>query len=648
MGSALMQLGIRAMIANQAALQTTSHNIANANVAYYSRQSVELATAKGQFTGAGFFGRGVDVVSVARAHDAHLTREAASARSLEGLDAARLRHMQRMESVFRPGEASLGFAASEFLNSMSDLATRPSDASTRQVVLARAADLASRLSEASDGLEGVQAGLTAEIKGSVDIINQLAEQVAIANQRIAEVKGLGQPANDLLDQRDRLIAEISKYIAVTRVESTDGTSALFVGGGQRLVLGAHPSKLEVLPDLADARRVRIGITEGTVKRSLDQSSITGGELAGLLRFQTGDLASARALVGQYAAALVGAINNQQTLGLNLHPPLGTVTGSPLFSIGAPLALPYSSNQQPPAPVALTITNHAALQASDYEMVEDASNPGSFIVTRLRDGLVRSVASGDEIDGFRIDIGPPAPAAGDRYLLQPVSRAAGGVRRLLDDPRDLAAALPLVASTSAANTGTVSVSALTITSNPLPVAGATARITFTSDTGDYSWDLLDSSNNVLSSGTGTWAVGQTLPANALDINGFTLNLSGVPRTGDVINVEPTPASAVSSNNGNALAMLLLRERGVVNGISPGESWAGTMAEIGVRVQTATSTAEMSAGTSVRAEAARSSMAGVNLDEEAARLIMYQQSYQAAAKVLQVAQSLFDELLAVSRG
>ncbi len=136
--SPLMSMGIKAMAANYAALQTTSHNIANANVAGYSRQQVELATAQGQFSGAGFFGKGVNVVAVTRTHNEFLTLEAASARSLAGMDAARLEQLQRLEGFFRSGEAGLGHASSEFLNAMVDLASRPADAAARQVVLARA------------------------------------------------------------------------------------------------------------------------------------------------------------------------------------------------------------------------------------------------------------------------------------------------------------------------------------------------------------------------------------------------------------------------------------------------------------------------------------------------------------------------------
>ena len=138
----LLTIGSRAMAANYSALQTTGHNIANASVEGYSRQRVELATAQPQFTGAGYLGRGVDVQTVSRAHDQFLTREAVTTSATARMDAARLDALSKLEEVFRPGELGLGHAAGQFMNTMVDLASRPADDSTRQVVLARASDVA--------------------------------------------------------------------------------------------------------------------------------------------------------------------------------------------------------------------------------------------------------------------------------------------------------------------------------------------------------------------------------------------------------------------------------------------------------------------------------------------------------------------------
>jgi len=645
---ALMSLGMRALTASYAALQATGHNIANANVTGYSRQSVMLETAEGQFTGAGFYGKGVDVTGVVRAHDAFLTREAASARSLAAMDSARLTQLERLEDVFPPGEQGLGYAASSFLNSMLDLSNRPYDASTRQVVLARAGDLASRFSAAGAALDDRQQGVNADLRAAASEVNSLAKAIAEANQRIAAMKGLGQPPNDLLDERDRLISQLSEKVSVTRIEAEDGSMGIFIGGGQRLVLGADAAEVSVAVDPSDPMRMAVGVVENGVTRPLSAQLLGGGAIAGILRFQNEDLADARNLVGQMAAAVGHAVNQQQALGLTLQPPLGTVSGPAMFAIGAPMATAHAANARdgagvPLTAVTLTVTDAAALAASDYDLVPDTAVPGNYLLTRLSDGLVRSIASGDVVDGMRIDVGPPAASPGDRFLLQPVSRAANNFRVLLDDPRDLAAASSLIAVAGTANVGTATVTSLEVTSSPLPVPGGTARVTFIDDAGSYTWDLYDSSNALVGSGNGVWSAGVTVPQPPTDINGFTMRLAGAPRTGDVIAVEPTPAGAVTTNNGNALALLDLRDQPLVGGLNVVDAYAQSMSRIGVRVQGTRSAVDLSSTVAAQSEQALAGRTGVNLDEEAARLIAYQQSYQAAAKVLQVAQSIFETLL-----
>ncbi|MCY7315354.1 MAG: flagellar hook-associated protein FlgK [Rubrivivax sp.] len=647
--SPLMSLGVKALTANYAGLQTTGHNIANANVAGFSRQQAEFSTSPGQFTGSGFFGRGVDVATVSRAHSGFLTREAASARALSAMDSARLAQLQRLETVFKPGEMGLGAATSEFMAAMSDLSSRPADLSARQVVLARAGDLAARFAEAGDALDLVQAGVHAELRVAVSEVNSIAKSIASTNQRIAELRGLGQPANDLLDQRDRLISRLSTHVQVTRMEAEDGTMAVFIAGGQRLVLGTEAATLKVLQDESDPSRAAIGVTEGSVQRRLGAAAL-GGSLGGVLRFQNEDMVSAQTLVGQLAAAVGGAVNDQQLHGLNLQPPLGQVPSAALFGIGPPQALPHAANARDAlgnarGGVSLTVTNPAALQASEYNLQETTPGSGAWMLTRWFDGQSTPVVSGDTVDGMRIDFtGTPQP--GDRFLLQPVNRAANGMQRLLNEPQDLAAASSLLATRAAANVGTAAVASLVVNSAPLPTPGATARITFTSNTGDYSWGLYDSGNTLLSSGSATWQAGVAIPAPPADINGFTLQMSGVPRTGDVLTVEPTPAAAIATNNGNALALLALRDAGITLGRTATDAWASALADIGVRVQSGQTAADIAASVAGQTEAARSGQAGVNLDEEAARLIQYQQSYQAAAKILQVAQQLFDTLLDVA--
>jgi flagellar hook-associated protein 1 FlgK len=291
-----------------------------------------------------------------------------------------------------------------------------------------------------------------------------------------------------------------------------------------------------------------------------------------------------------------------------------------------------------------------LQASDYELVADPALPaGSYRLTRLSDNTTQTVASGDVVDGFRIDIATPAPAPRDRFLLEPVTPSIRTIARALDDPKGIAAASPVTASVAAANTGTAAVASLAATSPSLD-PNLTATITFTDDLGNYGWTLVDTTAALpTTSGTGTWVAGQPIA-----LNGFALQLTGVPKNGDSLVVARTTVPA--GNNGNANAMLALRDATIVGqralgagvvapGVNVTDAYAAALAAVGVRVQSAGFAAAQSAAVASDAKAAVAEKSGVNLDEEAARLLQYQQSYQAAARILQVAQSVFDSLLQI---
>ncbi|MFT3816009.1 MAG: flagellar hook-associated protein FlgK [Rubrivivax sp.] len=667
MSNALLSIGVRAMAASYAAMQTTGNNIANAGVDGYSRQITLLATAAGQATGNGYFGRGVNVLGVQRIQDAFLTREAAASKSLAAMDAVRNERLQQLQSVFKSGDQGIGNSISQFFSALSDLGSHPADSATRSVVLARAQDLAQRFNEAGTQLVTLQTQVNQELQSTVTAVNGLATSIAKVNQEIAAARGLDQEPNDLLDQRDKLISQLSEHVQVTTIAADDGSLGVFMGGGQRLVLGAVAEQLKVVPDTFAGGRSAVAITEGgNGTRTLSTDALGGGRIAGLLQFQNKDLVAAQTMLGQLSRALAGAVNAQQVLGLNLQPPAGSVASQPLFGFIAsmqPQVSPASSNQkngsgQYTSSVSIEIVDDRQLKATEYELREDPANAGQWqLLHSPDDGTAPiSVVDGQQVDGFVIHF-DSGPAAGERFLLQPVTRAAGGLQRLLSDPLALAAASPFVASADGANTGTAVASALTMASAPVDPAG-TATVNFTGPAADpsqmaYTWELRDSGGILIGTGSGTWTPGQPIPSPPdADINGFKLQLAGVPAAGDSIAVQPTPYPA--NNNGNALALNALASLNLVGlsdvgggqtsgGLSFTESFVAALADVGVRAQSAESSAGISAARATAAEGARTSKSGVNLDEEAANLIQFQQSYQAAAKVLQIAQAVFKDLL-----
>ncbi|MCC9596230.1 MULTISPECIES: flagellar hook-associated protein FlgK [Rubrivivax] len=657
--SSLMSLGMRAMTASYASMQVTGHNISNANVPGYSRQQAELATAKGQYTGAGFFGKGVDVASVTRAHDQFLTRAAASAKSLAAMDETLSQRLQLLEDVFPTGESGLGYSVGNFLNAMVDLASRPGDTATRQVVLARAQDLATRFNAAAGQIDTLQAGVTADLKTTVSAVNGLTKSLAKINDQIAAARGLGQPPNDLLDERDRIVSELSSKIQVSTVMADDGTVGVFVAGGQNLVLGATSVDMRVTTDPLDTSRSALALVDGDKLRMLDENSLGGGSMTALLRFQNEDLVDARNLVGQLAAGVASAVNGQQSLGLDLN---GN-TGKPLFQVGAPSARSDINNSRDAsgnfaATLSISAPDGTVLKASDYLVRPDPATANGYVITRLsnpQETFQRTAdASGRfEVEGLEVTVSG-TPAASDRFLLQPVARAASGMNALLQDPRQIAAASPLVSSVGSANTGTASVASLTMVRTPDMTASAAISFSTTpSGQLQYSWTVTDGGGTSTTTGPLDWNEEGIVPPEPDSINGARLRLAGVPRAGDTIAVNTIAPAYVGANNGNALALAGLRDQAIVGrsesggvysgGMVATDAYAAALADIAVRVQTTKAASTISTSVANQAELARSEVSGVNLDEEAARLIQYQQSYQAAAKVLQVAQSVFETLL-----
>ena len=662
--SALMSIGVRAMFANYSSMQTTGHNIANAQTPGYSRQTVQLQTSGGQSTGAGFFGKGVDVVTVQRANDAFLDSQAQVASSMAAMDSARSSNLEQLETVFPPGDNGMGAAVGSFMNSFVDLANNPSDSSARQVILSDAAEVADRFSTAGEQLDRLQSGVTSDLRNSVAQVNQMASQVATLNGDIAALQGTGNAPNDLLDQRDQLVKQIGNLVKVSTINANDGTVGVFIAGGQRLVLGAEAQQLAVTPDPDNTARSVISISDSGITHELSTDLLVGGSISGLMKYQNEDLVSARNQLGQLAASVAARVNQVQGYGIDMSSPAGA--GNPIFGVGGPVAIPNTHNSRDgtgafASSVSLTVTDGTQLKASDYTLAADPANSGSYIVTRESDGVTFSmtpggsgftytrqsdgVAMGDSMDGFQITVNG-TPGTSDSFELQPVGHAAVGMKRVLDNPAGIAAASPMTAVAGVANKGTATVAGLAVVSSSNDPT-ISAAIEFTDANGGYSYTLTDASGNTTASGTGTWTAGQPIA-----LNGFELNLNGVPASGDTISVVKT--AHPESNNGNALAMVGLRDETFVgrdmqidgtlqDGETATDAYASVLANVGVRVQSAKTSSTISAATSQAADAAVANKSGVNLDEEAGRLIQFQQGYQAAAKVLQVAQAIFDTLL-----
>ena len=645
----LLSIGSRAMAANYVALQTTGNNIANANVEGYSRQRVEISTSASQFTGDGNIGRGVDVKAVTRAHDQFLTREAAGAQSTAQMDQARLSALKRLEEAFPTGERGVGHATTLFLNAMSDLAGQPAEQGLRQAVLARADAVAVRFSQVSQQLDALQADVNDSLNGGVQHVNALAQGLAQINSKISGAASSHGAPNELLDERDRLLAQISQKLQVKTLTGPDQTVTVFVGGGRSLVIGDSAARLSVVDDPADPSRKMLALSDMSGARSIDSELLGGGEMAGMLQFQNEDLVLARNRMGQMAASLAGMVNRQQSLGLDLR----GQTGGDLFfdfhdtsAAGALTMVRAASTNLAATVPTLAITDPSKLQAAEYSLTYDTAS-SDWILTPSSGGpsIPQSQAAGL---GFTL-AGLGALNTQDRFLLQPVTYAAGLMRRELTHTDGIAAASPVVAKVEVGNKGTGALTSLKIlepgSDLVLAVQASSVVLRFTGPT------TLSVTPPVNGTSSLTWTPGQ-----ALTLGGVDLMITGQPKPADVTTGFAGDGFVLSAttqtrqNNGNALALAALADTALVGRSGTGEggstltdAYAAGITDIGTRVQGAATASGISTAVAGQLQLRRTAVDGVNLDEEAARLIQSQQAYQASAKVLQVAQSIFDTLL-----
>lgn len=634
--SSILNIGVLALNANQAALQTVSNNIANVNTPGYSRQQVVLQNIQGQYTGSGYFGKGVDVLTVTRSYNDFLNRQAATAQAIATGDATRLDKLNQLENYFKGGSNGLGAAVSDTLNSFSDIVNAPTDLTARSVALTRADEMATRFNQMNLQLEQLRIGTIEELKTAARAINDLAGQIARANQDISRAQGNGQTPNDLLDQRDQLIRNLNKYIQTTNIPADDGSIGIFIGGSQALVLGTAVSPVSIVSDeFSDLSKSKLAISvAGAPPMLLDENSLGGGEVGGMLRFQNNDLLEARNLLGRMALAIGTRMNEQQALGLDLN---GN-PGSPLFNLAPlPNGLAHASNTGAATlslGIQTTPTGTGSFVATDYDVV--FATPTTGTITRLSDGTQvafnTAVTNPVPIDGLNLTIGAGA-LAGDRFLLKPFNTAASSIATAFASPRGLAMASPISAQAGTANTGTVTLENLLVRTVPAPPA---VTITFT---GAGTFTRSDTGATVH-----TYVPGQpieyTSPA-VPPLAGWALTLKGTPQVGDTFTVDVNPYPQLNADN--AKAMLDLRDVALFDGGPLTDGYASAIAQIGTRILSAQSAAAVSLDIASNLEKERTSVQGVNLDEEAARLIQFQQAYQASGKMMQVAQTIFDTLI-----
>ncbi|EPD36166.1 flagellar hook-associated protein FlgK [Delftia tsuruhatensis] len=647
----LLNVGSRALMANQIALQTTGHNIANVNTAGYSRQSVAFQTSPGQNMGSGYIGNGVDVNTILRNFNELLNRQAATASAVSAADSARATSLAQMQEVFSGGKTGLGAAITDMMNSFGDVAGAPTDPSARQVALTRMNELAARFRSASAQLDELDYSAKQQMGNDVTVVNSLAGQVATLNAQISRSIASGQTPNDLLDQRDQLVRNINKYVQTSQIPADDGTISLFVGGSQPLVLGSSSAQLTLkeATEFPGSGKMALYFQQpGGQSVELTPSMLGGGEIAGLLQFQGSDLTEGRNLLGRMALAIGDTLNQQNNLGLTLS----GQSGSNLFKLsmvsnGSTTGAQWTGATTPTT----TVVDASQLKASDYQVVFGSTAPAGKVI-RLSDGKVTDFTdmadlSSKEIDGLRFDLKAEG-VQGNSILFRPMAAGAHDIQAAVHSPNDLAVANPVAASIKSLGDATLQMGGIQVSAGFDLSIFAGAEVSFSKNAaGQLEYTITPAPAGGIPA-TGLYTSGQAIQLAP----GLQVKITGTPAingtNSDKVTLgkatDPQYGTAYQRDAGNASSFLALRDSKLFDGSTTlSDGFSTAMAQVGTRTQSAQYAAKLSETIAKNLEADRTAVSGVNLDEEAAKLLQYQQSYQASAKMLQVAQSIFDSVL-----
>lgn len=621
--SNLLATGSSALIAFQRALSTVSHNVANINTPGYSRQRTEFQARDATAYGHGYQGNGVQIVDIRRMADSLATSRLLDA----GGELSRLQQLSvlssRIDSLLSEKATGISGPWSGFFDSVSALSSNASSSAERENLLAQAKALVTRFNQIDKHLDGLNDEVNKGLLAGVDEVNRLATEIAQLNGKIGS--NANAASGDLLDRRDQLISQLVSHTGGTAVTQDGGQINVFTAGGQPLVVGTAASKLITTADPYRPERLQVALETNGQRTNLGPHGL-GGQMGGLIEFRNTVLDPALAELGRIAVSLAETFNAGHAGGMDLYGQLG----GDFFSIPSPKVSAHASNSGN-AVLQPALGDLSALNGQNVLLRFDGSN---WLASHPDTGAAIPISgSGTVADplligGVELVLASGTPATNDRFLLQPTAGAAGTIGVAINDPSRIAAASPIKGSADLANIGNGKLSGLKVTdagnANLLnPVA-----IEFI-DANQYTID---------GAGPFAYTAGQTI-----NHNGWSLVLDGAPAAGDSFSVAANGAN--SSDNGNANLLANLDDARVLNGGTTTLNGAvsGLTTSVGSAARQADYSAEAQLVIYNQAQAARDSISGVNLDEEAADLMRLQQAYQAAAQIISTADALFQSLL-----
>ena len=624
--SDLLTTGKSALFAFQRALGTTSHNIANVDTEGYSRQRVDFQAVGDDRATVIDVGRGVRVADIERVQDVFAKAQVDSATADHSQQQTYHAMASKIDNLIADPALSITPAINLFFESVQDANNDPSSTANRAIVLDSAERLTQRFQTMQDQLDTTQTEVNDRTRQAINEVDEIAQSLAEINRRVATVNNstVYSTSNDLKDQRDQLVNDLSQYIEVNTVEEDSGALNVYIGKGISLVVGGTAQKLEAVTDDIYPDRLKIQIGNDNLKQDL-RPMLQGGEIGGLNEFVTNTLHPTMQEVGRVAIVMADQINAQNAMGIDNNGDRG------IDIFETPLPQTYSSSRNGgTGALSATIDDSSALKGSDY-MVRYES--GTVRVTRSSDGVESTGTVPMSFDGLTIDLSG-SPSNGDTFVLSPSGRAAGGFNTAQDDPAKLALSSPLSTASSINNLGDSRIS--TATAIDLDATGFNDPVSFVF-TSSTTFDIVDATTGITLSGGQVYA--EDVP---IQINGWQVSLSGTAKPGDLHTVEPNTQGR--GNNANGLALSAIQQATTVDGNDTlNTAYGALVSRVGAHTRSAESRTEALESLMNSAIDRKQSAQGVNLDEEAVNLTRYQQAYQASAQIISTADQLFQTIL-----
>ncbi|MFL6709670.1 MAG: flagellar hook-associated protein FlgK [Massilia sp.] len=654
MAGDLLNIGKTGLYAAQAGLATTGHNISNASVPGYSRQTIIQATTMPQNMGYGFIGNGTQITDIKRFSDAFLNTQVRSAQAASSALESYGTQIGQIDNMLADSTSGLSPALQDFFKAVQDVSAAAGSTPSRQAFLSGADALAARFQSMNQQLDGIRTGVNTQIASNVAEINSYAGQIAQLNDQIGALSSSGHLPNDLLDARDQLVLELNKHVKATATPGENNSLTVTIGTGQPLVVSNRSYKLEVVNSPSDPSRSVVAYSSGAVTTIMPDKVLAGGELGGLLDFRSNTLDGAQNALGRVAISLAAAFNGQQALGQTASGQMG----GPLFSSPQPLVL---GNLNPiadplaPTSVGVTIKDATKLTTSDYNVDYDAAN-GNFVVTRLSDkqktvlpAYTQPGPQSADVDGLTFTMGGK-PMTGDSIGVRPTVNGAGEFKLLTHDTAAIAAAAPVIMGVGAANKGNAKPSDAVVDSS-FPGKASTfapATLTYQVNTNELTGFTAGQVVTIKTAAGSTSYTAGTDPipyvaGATYSFDGVSTSFSGTPIDGDTFSIKRTAPGG--NDNRNMVLMGQVQSQKLLDGgaTTLQGAFAQLVSTVGNKAREVQVTGAAANTSLAAATASQQSVSGVNLDEEAASLLKYQQAYQAAGKVMQIASTLFDTLL-----